>query len=848
MTVSLRSLRKLVAVLGIAAISAGATAAGSLVAATPAMAQSASTIVVEGNRRVDAQTIRSYFGPGPYSAAKVDEAWKALYATGLFSDVQVSQSGGRIIVRVSENEVINKVAFEGNKKIKDEVLSGEVQSKPRGTLSKATVQADTQRIIEVYRRSGRNNVRVNPVTIDRGNGRVDLVFEINEGDKVGVSDIRFQGNKAFSEWRLKDVVSTTQTNWLSFLKSTDVYDPDRVNNDQELLRRFYLKNGYADFRILSATAEMDKEGKGFIITFVVDEGEPYKFGKVDVVSNIRDVSGESLRGVLRASEGQVYNAEMVEKTVENLTIEVSKSGYAFAQVRPRGDRDFETKRINVVFVVEEGPRVYVERIEIRGNTRTRDWVIRREFDIGEGDAYNRVLVDRAERRLRNLGYFKTVKITNEPGSAPDRIILVVDVEDQSTGEFSISGGYSTNDGIIGEISLGEKNFLGRGQYVKVSGSWGQNSSGAEFSFTEPYFLGYRVAAGFDLYWKETQATSYTSYATTLAGGGLRLGLPITDEVTLALRYNLYQREISVCDPNTYTDASALAYCYSTMSWAVRDAVAQGPVLSSVIGYTLAFNGLDNNLNPTQGLYAEFKQDLAGLGGDSNYLRTTTDLRHYTPLWGDSVLILRGQAGYIFGTSGELNMTDNFFMGPNLVRGFAPSGIGPRDFAPCALENAVQGPTGPNPGAATPGYFNCLQGNTTALGGSLYWGLSAEIQFPLSFLPKDIGIKFAIFADAGSLYDYSGPTYFANVPGWFDKNFYGTNNFVACAGIPGTMPPTVNKAGNICVADENVVRSSIGASLIWQSPFGPLRFDYAWALSEASYDKTQAFRFSGGSRF
>ncbi|MFG1400856.1 outer membrane protein assembly factor BamA [Xanthobacter sediminis] len=835
MTAPLRVLRKLAAAVGIAACVAVSAGAGSLVVAGPAAAQS-SSIVVEGNRRVDADTIRSYFGSGPYTAAKIDEAWKALYGTGLFSDVQVTQSGGRIIVRVSENEVINKVAFEGNKKIKDEVLAGEVQSKPRAPLSKSTVQADTQRIIDVYHRSGRMNVRVNPVTIDRGNGRVDLVFEINEGDKLGVADIKFVGNKAFSDWKLKDVISTTTTNWLSFLKSTDVYDPDRVNSDQELLRRFYLKNGYADFRILSATAQLDPAGKGYIITFTLDEGEPYKFGKVDVVSNIHDISGDSLRGVVRAQEGQVYNAELVEKTVENLTIEVSKKGYAFAQVRPRGDRDFETKKINVLFVVEEGPRVYIERIDIRGNTRTRDWVIRREFDLGEGDAYNRVLVDRAERRLRNLGYFKNVKITNEPGSAPDRIILVVDVEDQPTGEFAVSGGYSTSDGLIGEVSLGEKNFLGRGQYVKVSGSWGQNAQGAEFSFTEPYFLGYRLAAGFDLYWKETQPTSYTTYSTNMVGGGLRFGLPITDEVTLALRYNLYQRELSVCDTSTYYTLALQEYCLTTTSWAVREAVAQGSTITSVAGYTLSFNGLDNNQNPTQGLYAELKQDVAGLGGDVNFFRTTTDIRHYTPLaYGDAVLILRGQAGYVDSWGNQdLNMTDNFFMGPNLVRGFAPSGIGPRDVAPCAASNA-----------GTPSYVNCLQNNTTALGGTVYWGVSAEVQFPLAFLPKDIGVKMAVFADAGSVYDYNGPTSFPDVYNWNGTNFYGNPNLVNCASTGYT---TKNAIGNVCVADDNAIRSSIGASLIWQSPFGPLRFDYAWAMSKADYDQIQQFRFSGGTRF
>ncbi|MCB4772000.1 outer membrane protein assembly factor BamA, partial [Ancylobacter sp. Lp-2] len=349
-------------------------------------------------------------------------------------------------------------------------LAGEVQSKARAPFSKTTVQADTQRIIEVYHRAGRYDVRVEPKTIDRGQGRVDLVFEITEGEKLGVAEIKFVGNKAFSDWKLKDELTTTETNWLSWLKNTDVYDVDRINSDQELLRRFYLKNGYADFRIVSVTADLDRKKNGFVLTYVLDEGQQYRVGSVDVVSNIKDVDPARIRGALRVAKGQVYNAELVEKSVENATIEVSKSGYAFAQVKPRGDRNSEARTISLVFAVEEGPRVYIERIEIRGNTRTRDWVIRREFDVAEGDAYNRVLVDRAERRLRNLGYFKDVKITNEPGSTPDRVILVVQVEDQPTGEFSISGGYSTSDGFIGEVAVSEKNFLGRGQYVRLAGT------------------------------------------------------------------------------------------------------------------------------------------------------------------------------------------------------------------------------------------------------------------------------------------------------------------------------------------------------------------------------------------
>ncbi|WAC29085.1 outer membrane protein assembly factor BamA [Ancylobacter sp. SL191] len=777
--------------------------------------QEASSIVVEGNQRVDSETIRSYFASKPGEAltpAKIDEGLKALYATGLFSDVNVSRSGNRLVVRVTENEVINRVAFEGNRKIKDEQLASEVQSKARAPFSKTTVQADTQRIIELYRRSGRYDVKVVPKTIERGQGRVDLVFEITEGEKLGVAGIVFVGNKAFSEYKLKEELTTTETNWLSWIKNTDVYDVDRINSDQELLRRFYLRHGYADFRIVSVTADLDRGKNGFILTYVIDEGPQYRVGTVDVVSNIKDVDPARIRAALRVQKGQVYNAELVEKSVENATIEVSKSGYAFAQVRPRGDRDVQTRTISLVFAVEEGPRVYIERIEIRGNTRTRDWVIRREFDLAEGDAYNRVLIDRAERRLRNLGYFKDVKITNEPGTAPDRVVLVVQVEDQPTGEFSISGGYSTSDGFIGEVAVSEKNFLGRGQYVRIAGSLGEDTQGLDFNFTEPYFLDSRVAAGFDLYWKETTATSTSPYDTSTVGGTLRAALPLTDEFTLGLRYSLYQKEITI-DEDTIED-------YGTPSWALLE-VNGDPAITSAIGYTLTYNMLDNNNGPSNGYLLEFKQDMAGLGGDVNYIRSTFDSRFYFPVYGDVTFMVRGQGGNIASWGGEdLRILDNFFKGPDLVRGFKSNGIGPRDLASGCSDGV------------------CDSSDADALGGTVYWGASAEMQFPLTFMPKEMGLTAAVFADAGSMWDYQGGTTFENVSGWQDS-------LTDCSAIAGSKTKGYN---NVCVADSDSIRSSVGVSLIWKSPFGPLRFDYAWVLTKEDYDQTQAFRFSGGTKF
>ncbi len=686
---------------------------GTIVTADVAVAQTL-RIDVEGNRRVEADTIRSYFRVAPgerLDTAKIDAALKGLYATGLFQDVRITPGPNRILVTVVENAVINRVAFEGNKKAKDEQLSQEVQSKPRGTFSRSLVQSDVQRIVEVYQRSGRYDVTVTPKIVELPNGRVDLIFEINEGAKTGVAKIVFVGNKAFSDQRLKDVIKTGETNWLSFLKSNDIYDPDRVEVDRDLLRRHYLKYGFVDVRIVSATGEYDPTAKGFIITFTIEEGEQYHFGKVDIRSNIPEVPPESLRPLLRAESGRIYNADAVEKSAELVTVEVAKRGYPFAAARPKGDRFPDQKVVNVTFVIEEGPHVYIERINLRGNTRTRDYVVRREFDIVEGDPYNRALVDRAERRLKGLGYFKTVKITTEPGSAPDRVIINVDLEEQSTGEFSIAGGYSTSDGAIAEVSVGERNLLGTGRVAKASVQYGQRSRGFDLSFIEPYILDTRLALGFDLFAKQQTSSQYTTYLTRTIGGDVKTGIPITENVSTQLRYTVYQQEITLpsyldnCNNltpnfiNTFPTPSAFASgdfiaawlaagspsqtnCYQDgeASLAVRKELAAGPVIASAVGYTLAYNTLDNGRAPTQGVLVEFKQDLAGVGGDVHNLKSTIDARIYDEILPDVVGVLRGQAGYAVGFDGAIRMLDEFQSGPSLVRGFQPAGFGPRDIS------------------------------------------------------------------------------------------------------------------------------------------------------------------------
>jgi outer membrane protein insertion porin family len=796
------------------------------------------SIAVQGNQRVEADTIRSYFKPGPggrLDAFQIDEGVKALFATGLFQDVRPTIQGGRLIITVIENPVINRIAFEGNKKVKDDQLKAEIQSKERGTLSRPVVQADTARLVEVYRRSGRFDVRIEPKIIELPNNRVDLVFEISEGVKTGVRQIIFVGNRAYSSYRLKDVIKTSTTGLLAFLQTGDIYDPDRIEADRELLRRFYLKHGYIDVRVVSAIGEYDPALRGFVITFTIEEGEQYRFGTVNVVSTIRLLDPALLRPRLRTYPGDIYNAEAVEKSVEEMTIEAAKRGFAFATVRPSAVRDPQTRTVNLTFTVDEGQRAYIERINVRGNTRTRDYVIRREFDLAEGDAYNRALVNRAERRLKNLAYFKSVKISTEPGSSPDRIILNVDVEEQSTGEFSVSGGYSTADGFIGEVSVAERNLLGRGLFGKVAVQYGQYTRGAQVSFVDPYFLGYRVALGLDLFYKQQNPTSYVSYQTQTLGFGTRLGFQLREDLGLQLRYSLYQQRVTLpanlmnCNNinpdfiNTFPTAdkvgttpaltpfpgyTGIANCYvdGEASLAVKRELAGGPVLTSLVGYTLSYNSLDNNKNPTSGILTEFRQDFAGVGGDVKFIRNSGDLYAYYEVISDVVSLVHLQGGAISGWDGGLRMLDHFQMGSNLVRGFAPAGIGPRDL--------TQLP------------FTGVYGD--ALGGTYYWGASLELQTPLYFLPKDAGVKFAAFADAGSLWNYVGPT-----------TFPATGEVIS-GSICSTPPCPVDNAMH--------VRSSVGVGLIWDSPFGPLRFDYSFPMTKEPYDRVQQFRFGGGTKF
>ena len=854
MNVGMRVRGGLLAALIMVAIPVAASLAALLVS-SPAAAQTVDSIQVEGNRRVEVATIRSYFKAGPggrLDQGHIDDGLKALIETGLFQDVKINQAGGHLVVTVVENPVIGRVVFEGNKKVKDEQLTSEIQSKPRGTLSRPMVQSDAQRIAEIYRHSGRYDITVVPEIIEQPNNRVDLIFTITEGQKTGIQSVEFTGNVAYSSYRLRDVIKTRESNLLSFLGGNDTYDPDRIEADRDLIRRYYLKHGFADVQVVAALTEYDPQRKGFLVTFKIEEGQQYRVASVNFQSSIGALDGNSLSRFSRVFVGSLYNAEALEKSVEEMQIEASRRGFAFAIVRPRGDRNFEAHTVSIVFTIDEGPRTYIERINIRNNTRTRDYVIRREFDISEGDAYNRALVDRAERRQKNLDFFKTVKNTTEPGSSSDRVILVVELEEKSTGDFSVSGGYSTTDGPLAEVSVSERNFLGRGLFAKASVTYGEYARGISLSFVEPYLLDYRVALGLDTYYREQLANSYISYGTTTIGFSPRIGLALREDLTLQLRYSIYQQNISLpyylnnCNNNPSntllafnpspawvnanggpavataagaTDLSGIGlWCYSDgeASLPVRKELANGATITSAVGYSLDYNTLDNNKNPTDGLLVDFKQDFAGVGGDVTYLKSAIDAKYYTPLVVDIVALVHGQTGLLTQVgSNSVRMLDQFQMGPNLVRGFAPNGIGPRDINP--------------------------YGTQDALGGTKYWGASLELQMPFWFLPKEVGLKGAVYADAGGLYDYTGPTSWAAT---------GEVNLPGC--IPPTNSPNVAPNPGTCLGlqynDSNVIRSSVGVGLIWASPFGPLRFDYAVPLTKSPYDRLQQFRFGGGTTF
>jgi outer membrane protein insertion porin family len=751
--------------------------------APPAHAQSGAikSIRVVGNKRVEPETVRTYlrFNVGDaYDPAKVDQSIKSLFSTGLFSDVRIDREGAGVVVTVEENPVVNQVAFEGNREVDKATLTAEVQLKPRSVFTRARAQADVQRILDIYRRQGRFAASVDPKIIELENNRVNVVYEINEGGATKVQAINFIGNKAFSDSQLRDIISTSQSGLFDFIKGTNIYDPDRLALDRELLRQYYLKNGYADARVVSAGAELARDGSGFYITFVVDEGELFTFGKVDIESALTGVDPATLRGELQTSTGATYDQSAMDRTVERITLAVSEQGFAFARVRPRAVREPGTRTINVTYVIDQGPRIYIERINIVGNLRTHDHVIRREFRLAEGDAYNPLLVDKAKRRLQALGFFKAVDIKRQQGSAADRVVLDVALVEQSTGELSFGAGYSTSEGIIGDVSISERNLLGKGQFLRLRLAGSQERLQVDLSFTEPRFLDRNLSAGFDLFWKEVDLSSVSAFRTRTEGGSLRLGFPLSENLWLTNSYTLSQ--------GTIFDVEQGA------SLAIQE--SEGSALTSAYGLSLAYDARNHPKNPTRGYYFQVGSDFAGLGGDVKYVRMTGEARFYYPITNKITFVGRAIGGHIMGWGGdEVRLIDLFYKGGETIRGFNRGGFGPRDLI-----------------------------TDDALGGETFWATTAEVRFPLPFIPEDLGMGGAFFVDAGSLFG----------AGAFAKNL---------AKDPANV-------GLFDLVDESSIRASAGFSIMWNSPLGPLRLDIAKAFLKEKFDDEQLIRFGASTKF
>jgi outer membrane protein insertion porin family len=702
--------------------------------------------------------------------ANLDRSLKNLYNTGLFADVKYDRNGSILTVNVQENPIINEISFEGNSRIKDDALLAEIQSRSRAVYTRTRVQSDTQRILDVYRRSGRYAAAVEPKIIKLDQNRVNLVFEVNEGPRTYVRAVNFIGNSKFSDGKLKEEISTRESRWYRFLSTADVYDPDRLEVDKELLRRYYLSRGYADFRVTSAVAELEPDGEGFFITFTVEEGERYKFGEI-AINSVMKLDTNALKPSLSTVKNTWYNAKQVEDTVTALTKQLNDMQYAFVEVRPEVRRDREKRIIDLNYTIGEGERVYVERININGNMRTEDKVIRREMQISEGDPFNRSKISESEQNIRDLGFFERAEVEVKEGSAPDRSVVDVNVAEQSTGEISVGAGFSTNDGPLADFGISERNFLGKGQDLRFSTTLSGRAQEFNLSFTEPYFLDRDLSTGVDIF-HDTRQNKESSYDQQDTGFALRMGYPLSEHLRQRWTYSL---------KNVKIDNVPL-----TASRYIRD--QRGDRLTSMVGQELTYDRRDSRLTPTDGYVLRLGTDVAGVGGDAQFVRVKGGGAIYFPIGGpDWVVSALAEAGYMTGFGSEdVAINDRFFVGGDSMRGFKPAGIGPRDIT-----------------AGT---------RRDALGGNRFARSSVELTFPLG-LPEEFGLKGHLFTDAGTLWDS-------------DSKPISGETFV----------------------DEASIRLSTGAGLSWRSPLGPIRVDLATPIIKKDYDEKQQFRFSFGTRF
>ncbi|MFC3124724.1 outer membrane protein assembly factor BamA [Pseudoroseomonas globiformis] len=731
-------------------------------------------IDIQGNQRIEADTIRSYMliQPGDaYNGDGVDRSLRTLFATGLFRDVQITRQGERLVVRVQENPIVNQVAFEGNSALSDDTLRPVITLRERAVFTPATAQADRQRLLELYARRGRFAARVEPKIIERDQNRVDVVFEITEGDSALISRVNFIGNEAFSDSRLKEIVASRESAWYRVFSTSDTYDPERLNFDRELLRRYYQREGYADVQITDATAELAPDRSGFFVTYTIKEGPRYRVGKVDINSSLRNVTGADLTPALTIRQGDWYDGDAVENMNQTLIDRANLAGAPFVEVEPRITRHPEDRRVDVAFNVAEGPRAYIERIDITGNTRTQDRVIRREMRMVEGDAFNAAQLNRSRQRIRDLGYFSDVQIAPQPGGTPDRVVLNANVTERATGEISLGGGYSTDAGALADLGLRERNLLGTGIDGRINTTIAQRRSQVDLSVTDPSFLDRNLSVGADLFYVVRDLTDYSGYEERRAGFSLRAGYEFNERLRQSWAYTLSRRNVF----NVDRDASIY----------IRE--QQGVTLLSQIGQTLTYDTRDSRLDPRSGYVVRLGIDLAGLGGDVNYVRGRLDGTYYVPferLLGDPdyVLAISAGAGHMEsygGSDKRERILDRFFLGGENLRGFAVAGAGPRDTL-----------------------------SDDSLGGRTIWTQSTEMRFPLP-VPSEIGLIGRAFVDVGSL---------SNID-------------------PGAT-----------IVDDSAPRVGAGIGISWRSPFGLINIDLAQAVVKKDYDETQVFRFGFGTRF
>ncbi len=850
------------------------------------------TIKVTGNQRLEPETVLSYIAlkvGDPYTREAGDTALKALYATELFADVTIKDdNAGDITIAVRENPVVNRIVLEGNKRLKNDKIMPEIKLSAREIFTRSKVRADVGRIIELYRRQGRYAATVDPQMVLLDQNRVDVVFEIHEGDKSKVRRINIIGNDHFSDSQLKGQMATKEATLTHFLSSGTSYDPDRMAYDQQKMRQFYLTNGYADFRVVSAVAELTPDKKDFIITYVVEEGKRYKFGDVKVESDIRDLKPAALQPLIKMKKGDWYNAKAVEDTVDSMTETAGLLGYAFANIDPDFARDGDKLTMGVTYKVNQTPRVYVERVDINGNTLTQDKVVRREFRLAEGDAFNGYQVKRSRDRIRSLGYFQDkLEIDQKPGSAPDKVILEANVQEKSTGQLQISAGYSSLEKFIVNLSIEQNNFRGKGQTVRASADYSAYSKSVSAGFTEPYLFDKNIAFGFDIFRRDYRSFDYTSdnnrnttYNQTTTGFQARFGIPLTEYWSLATRYGLSQDKVSL-DKGTYysTNAAGLLVCDPIIAGRyLCDAV--GNRTTSSVGYSIVYDNLNNRILPTAGNRFVFGQDVAGLGGSVKYIRTTATEDKYFNIGSGFVLNFHAEGGYIlpygakrFDDAGDeidrIRLTDRFQLGEPQLRGFDIRGIGPR----VVRYNIASGTT-------TPDFTKNGKLQDDALGGRAYYMGHLEMQIPIGSGAREAGFKPSIFADAGSVFGTKRPglingdgTVLPTDPQLL-RPVLDANGGKQCSTSTTTSGSTTTTitpipASGMCAAGSSLYTSqilggsgfqevyyggtwkprlSVGFGVSWNSPFGPLRIDIAKALIKQKGDETKLFSFNVGTQF